>query len=65
MINSADDILVFGKDLDDHNLRLKKIHDRLLEKGLTLNKNKYIFAVKEIEFLRNKQVRLPVNAIKS
>lgn len=51
VINSADDILIFGKDLDDHNQKLKKVHDRLLGKGLTLNKNKCIFAVKEIEFL--------------
>ena len=42
-INISDDILVFGKTLEEHDHNLKALFQRLREKGLTLNKRKCEF----------------------
>ena len=46
-----DDIVVFGKTLQDHNDNLVKVLDRLREAGLSLKPKKCRFARQEIEFL--------------
>ncbi|CAC5394863.1 unnamed protein product [Mytilus coruscus] len=46
--NISDDIIVFGRNQDEHDKRLEKLFVRLKEKNLTLNKAKY-------EFNKNKQ----------
>lgn len=37
MINMIDDVLVFGRNREEHNKRLSKVLGRLLRAGLTLN----------------------------
>ena len=41
--NISDDIIVFGKDQDEHDRRLEATFMRLKEKNLTLNKDKFEF----------------------
>ncbi|XP_014666499.1 PREDICTED: uncharacterized protein K02A2.6-like [Priapulus caudatus] len=45
--NISDDILVFGKDQESHNERLRKVMKRLREKNITLNKSKCEFNKKQ------------------
>lgn len=47
----ADDILVYGKDIQEHNERLHKVLKTLQAEGLTLNKEKCEFAKNSIMFL--------------
>ena len=49
-INISDDILVFGKTLEEHNHNLKAVFQRLREKGLTLNKSKCEFRKDRLDF---------------
>ena len=49
-INISDDILVFGKTLQEHDQNLKAVFQRLREKGLTLNKRKCKFRKDKLEF---------------
>ena len=49
-MNISDDILVFGKDEADHEQNLKKTLKSLQEAGLTLNKKKCQFYLKQVEF---------------
>ncbi|KAL8584885.1 hypothetical protein ACOMHN_037588 [Nucella lapillus] len=46
-----DDILVFGKDKPEHDARLWKVLDRLLQAGLTLNSRKCEFAKTQLDYL--------------
>ena len=41
--NISDDIVVYGKDVAEHDERLRKVLHTLTERGLTLNKNKCVF----------------------
>lgn len=50
-INFIDDILVFGSDEQEHNLRLKHTLRVLQENDVLLNTKKCLYKVKEIEFL--------------
>ena len=45
------DVLVAGRDHDDHLHNLAKVLDRLEKAGLTLKKSKCVFAVPSIEYL--------------
>ena len=49
-INISDDILAFGKTLQEHDQNLKAVFQRLREKGLTLNKRKCKFRKDKLEF---------------
>ena len=42
VLNMADDIVVFGRDAHEHQERLLKVMDRLLECGLTLSVRKSV-----------------------
>lgn len=50
----VDDILVHGKTLDEHNVRLKKILQKAREINLKLNKEKCIFAQPEVNYVDHK-----------
>lgn len=43
--------VVFGKDVDDHNAKLKPVLHRLYQSGMTLNVNKWKFRKSRIKFL--------------
>ncbi|XP_064469925.1 uncharacterized protein LOC135384662 [Ornithodoros turicata] len=49
-----DDILVGGKNEEEHNTRLEAVLRRILEDGVRLNKDKCLFGVKEVVFLGHK-----------
>ena len=51
VLNVADDILVFGKDHNEHKERLVSVMSRLAECGLTLNPEKCKFGLSEVTFL--------------
>ena len=51
VLNMADDIVVFGKDSDQHRERLLQVMARLSECGLTLNGPKCSFGLSSIKFL--------------
>ncbi|UYV72120.1 K02A2.6-like [Cordylochernes scorpioides] len=46
-----DDIVIWGATQEEHNERLRCVLRKLQDSGLTLNKEKCIFSVKEIKFL--------------
>ncbi|UYV72119.1 hypothetical protein LAZ67_9001873 [Cordylochernes scorpioides] len=46
-----DDIVIWGATQEEHDERLRCVLRKLQDSGLTLNKEKYIFSVKEIKFL--------------
>ncbi|CAC5368520.1 unnamed protein product [Mytilus coruscus] len=48
--NISDDIIVFGRNQDEHDKRLEKLFARLKEKSLTLNKEKCEFNKNKLEF---------------
>jgi len=49
--NISDDIVVYGKTVEEHDARLKKVLQTLNERGLTLNQKKCVFRMNEIEFM--------------
>ena len=49
--NISDDIVVYGKDVAEHDKRLKMVLHTLNERGLTLKKKKCVFRMNEIEFI--------------
>lgn len=49
-----DDIICWGKDVNEHNERLKKLLNRLREQNVKLNKNKCKIAIKELSYLGHK-----------
>ena len=52
--NIHDDIIVHEKTAEQHDTRLEKALERIQEKGLTLNKEKFKFRKYEIEFMGSK-----------
>jgi len=46
-----DDILVWGKDHEEHDKRLKVVLERIRDSGMTLNKEKCVFRASKIKFL--------------
>lgn len=59
--NMSDDLVVHGKDKKEHDARLRQVFERLRANGLTLNKEKSVFGVDEIEFLGHKLSRAGVD----
>ena len=49
--NISDDIVVYGRDKQEHDQRLKRVMERLKEVGLTLNPDKCEFAMQKITFM--------------
>ena len=49
--NSQDDIVIWGKTLEEHDNRLRKVLLKVRESGLKLNKNKCQFHKNSIVFL--------------
>ena len=49
--NILDDIVVYGKDVADHDEKLRKVLHTLKHRGLTLNKAKCIFRINRTEFM--------------
>ncbi|PIK43243.1 hypothetical protein BSL78_19881 [Apostichopus japonicus] len=52
--NISDDIIVHGKDVEEHDQRLEKVLQRIQEAGLTLNKRKCEFRMTELVFMGHK-----------
>ena len=48
--NISDDILVYGKNKEDHDRNLSQAMQRLKEKGLTLNKENCVFGASTVTF---------------
>ena len=46
-----DDVLVFGRNQEEHEERLKAVMSRLHKKGVTLNRDKCEFGMTEVKFL--------------
>ena len=61
----ADDIVLWGATLDQHNERLIRVLQRIQEHGLKLNRAKCEFCVKEITFLGDKLSEAGVEPDKS
>ncbi|XP_049513384.1 uncharacterized protein K02A2.6-like [Dermacentor silvarum] len=51
VVNLIDDILIFGKDRQEHDDRLSAVLARLEEEGVTLNEKKCAFRVSSVKFL--------------
>ncbi|KAK9753862.1 Reverse transcriptase (RNA-dependent DNA polymerase) [Popillia japonica] len=51
VINVSDDILVFGKSQEEHDVALESVLERLKQSGLTLNERKCAFKKTSIHFL--------------
>ena len=51
VINYIDDVVVFGRNEEEHKQRLTKVLEKLEKCGLTLNKEKCQIHLREIEFL--------------
>ena len=49
--NIADDIIVHGKELQDHDIKLRKTLERLKERGLTLSQEKCKFKMPKLTFM--------------
>lgn len=49
--NISDDIVVYGKDVEEHDRRLEKVLKTLQERGLTVNPDKCSFRMNEVEFM--------------
>ena len=47
----VDDILIAGKDINEHMFRLRMVLDRLKENGIKVNKEKCLFLVDKVEYL--------------
>jgi hypothetical protein len=48
--NISDDIIIYGKDQAEHDLRQRKVFEQLREKNITLNKGKCEFNRDKVEF---------------
>ncbi|KAK7105707.1 hypothetical protein V1264_012941 [Littorina saxatilis] len=49
--NMSDDIIIHGRDIEEHDVRLEKVLKKLEDSGLTLNREKCVFRMKQLEFL--------------
>ena len=49
--NISDDIIVYGSDTAEHDVRLEKVLARLKDKGLTLNEEKCVFHMPKLTFM--------------
>ena len=48
-----DDVLIYGKDQEEHYSRLRLVLQRLKDAGVTLNKNKCEFSKSSLQFLEH------------
>ena len=48
--NISDDIILYGKNQEEHDTRLQKVFERLREKNITLNRSKCEFNKDKVEF---------------
>jgi hypothetical protein len=46
-----DNILIYSDDPEDYQIYISQVLDRLREKGLYVKPSKYMFSIKEVEFL--------------
>ena len=51
VVSYLDDVLVFGKTQKEHDERLRSVLNRMLEAGITLNRDKCEFSVASVKFL--------------
>ena len=51
VVCQMDDILIYGKDQQEHDERLHAVLQRLKEAGITLNREKCVFSQKSVKFL--------------
>ena len=51
IVCQMDDVLIFGKTKEEHNVRLTKALDRIHSAGVTLNREKCLFGQDNIKFL--------------
>ena len=58
----ADDVIVYGKDHDDHNRNLCNLLSRCEEHGIRLNPDNSQFNVQEIKFLEHVESALGLKA---
>lgn len=69
IIFHVDEVLIFGADIESHDDTLSEVLLKLSKEGLTINKEKSIFGVEEIEFLgsvlSSKGVTICQNRIKA
>lgn len=63
--NLADDIIVHGSNKTEHYRRLVQVLDRLQDAGLTLNSDKCVFGVDELEFVGHKLSEKGINPAES
>ncbi|CAK1597386.1 unnamed protein product [Parnassius mnemosyne] len=63
VINFIDDILIFGKDLLEHDLRLKKVLAVLEENNMMLREDKCIYRMKKVHFLGHELSELGVKPL--
>ena len=52
-VHSQDDIIIWGRNNEEHDYRLFQVLDRIRESGLKMNKSKCVFRVPEVVFLGN------------
>ncbi|XP_058456465.1 uncharacterized protein K02A2.6-like [Malaya genurostris] len=50
-VNFIDDIIVHGRDQQEHDIRLEKIHRKLQESNVKLNDSKCVYGVTQLKFL--------------
>ena len=63
--NVSDDIIVYGSTMQEHDQRLKKVLERLKDRGLTLNESKCQYHMREISFLGHNLSEKGISADKS
>ena len=49
--NIHDDIIIHGRTVEEHDVRLRKTFERIQEKGLTLNRDKCAFNMSKLTFM--------------
>ena len=49
-VNISDDIIIYGKNQQEHDRNLHAVFERLKEKNLTLNRQKCLFSNKQVKF---------------
>jgi len=49
--NIHDDIIIHGRTVKEHDVRLRKTCERIQEKGLTLNRDKCSFSMSKLTFM--------------
>nr|CAI5852327.1 unnamed protein product [Callosobruchus analis] len=54
VVSHMDDILIHASSLEEHNKILRVVLKRIYEEGITLNKDKCVFAVQSLTFLGHK-----------